>query len=273
MRFLNIYEEIRIIKNFIVDTVKNAGFEKVILGLSGGLDSAVVAALCKIALGENSVLGVMMPYKNSHPDSLKHAKQVSELLGISYEIITISDIVDSYFFNNKTQISDDSPPESKTEIEVGLLRLGNFMARTRMSILYDLSSKNKALVVGTSNKSEIFTGYCTQYGDSACAFEPIAHLYKTEVKALAEKLDIPLEIINKEPTADLWEGQTDEQELGISYPILDTILYSILDEKKDKKTILNSGISEYKYDLVMQKIKGSSFKRKLPNSMDKVYEL
>ena len=150
------------------------------------------------------------------------------------------------------------------EPHANMLRRGNRMARERMCILYDLSAKYKALVVGTSNKSEIYAGYCTQYGDSACAFEPFAHLYKTEVWQMAKILNIPLEIINKTPTADLWEGQTDENEMGISYQLLDEILYFILDEKLGKHLLLGKGFSEGDIDLVLQNIEKSRFKRCMP---------
>ena len=251
MRNLNLRLEMVDIRSFINNTLQNAGFEKVILGLSGGIDSAVVATLCKDTLGEKAVLGVMMPYKNSHPDSLKHAKMLAEALKIDFIINPITDMVDAYFKNN-------------ADSEIDKLRLGNMMARVRMCILYDLSSKFNALVVGTSNKSEIYAGYCTQYGDSACAFEPIAHLYKTEVTELAKLIKVPADIINKKPTADLWEGQTDEDELGVTYAILDTILFHHLDEKKSKDFILKKGISKHQYDLVIQKIQNSSFKRRMP---------
>ena len=273
MRKLDIELEIVKITSFIYDTVKEAGYSKVIVGLSGGVDSALVAGLCTLALGRDNVIGVMMPYKDSHPDSLAHAELLVKFLHITSYCVPITEMVDTYF--------------EWFESDADIFRRGNRMARERMCILYDLSAKYKALVVGTSNKSEIFTGYCTQYGDSASAFEPIAHLYKTEVYEIAKTIKIPEEIIQKPPTADLWEGQTDEDELGICYAELDRILYDILEvgercleittvgdisacpDKTDDKEI----VPTEKYNLVMKKVKNSLFKRRLPLTMENVWEL
>ena len=242
--------------SFIKTTTKSCGFDKLIIGLSGGIDSAVVAALSVKALGEDNVFGVMMPYKSSNPDSLAYAKLLAEGLKIRYFVYPITDMVDAYF--------------DKFEPNPTPLRKGNFMARTRMCVLYDLSAKYNALVVGTSNFSEIYVGYCTQYGDSACAFEPIAHLLKTQVYEVAAELDIPHEIMNKKPTADLWDGQTDEKELGITYKTLDKILNLMFFENKTKEEILNQGISENEYELVVKKVKGSEFKRRMPECMERL---
>ena len=254
MRKIDIQNELNKIYSFVQSAVKNAGYQKVILGLSGGIDSSLAAALCGNALGNQNVIGIMMPYKNSNPLSLQHAKLIANTFKITYEIITITNMVDAYF--------DEFEPEAN------MLRRGNRMARERMCILYDLSAKYKALVVGTSNKSEIYAGYCTQYGDSACAFEPFAHLYKSEVREIAVMLNIPAEIINKPPTADLWEGQTDEKEMGISYPLLDEILFYLIDEKMEKTEIMKKGFSEEMVDLVLKKIEKSEFKRKLPLTLE-----
>ena len=259
MRQLDIELEIVNVTSFIYETVKEAGFERVVIGLSGGIDSALVAGLCTLSLGKDNVIGVMMPYKASHTDSLAHAKLLANFLNVAYHEVPVTEMVDTYF--------------EWFEPEADAMRKGNRIARERMCILYDYSSKYRALVVGTSNKSEIFTGYCTQYGDSACAFEPIAHLYKTEVYEIAKTIKIPAEIIQKQPTADLWEGQTDEGELGITYPELDQILYYHLDEQRDKALIMSQGISEKSYDLVMKKIKSSAFKRRLPLTTEKIWEI
>lgn len=236
--------------NFIKDQMSKAGFSKLIVGLSGGIDSAVTAALSVKAAGVENVIGVMMPYKSSRDDSLDHAKMVADSLKIQYKIIEITPMVDSYFDNY--------------EPDADILRRGNRMARERMCILYDLSAKFKALVAGTGNRSELLIGYCTQYGDSACAFEPLGNLYKTQIKAIAKHLGIPEVIINKNPTADLWEGQTDEAEMGISYKKLDVILSLIMDEKLSDSDILDKGFDQKELSKVKTMIKVSEFKRNMP---------
>ena len=235
---------------FIQNELEKAGFTRVIVGLSGGIDSSVTAALCVKALGKENVFGVMLPYRKSHPDSFEHAKQVAENFGIRFEVVDISPMVDAYFENYET--------------DADILRKGNRIARERMCVLYDLSAKYKALVAGTGNRSEIMVGYCTQYGDSACAFEPIGHLYKTEVLKIAKILNLPDYVINKEPTADLWEDQTDEKEMGITYRKLDEILYQMLDLKSGKEEMIKQGISKQEMEKVEKMIRNSEFKRNMP---------
>ncbi len=247
---INIDKVVSEIIAFINEQLKKAGFTRIIVGLSGGIDSSVTAALCVKALGKENVFGVMLPYRKSHPDSLEHAKQVAEQLGIKYEVVDISVMVDSYF--------------KKYAAEADVLRKGNRIARERMCVLYDLSAKYKALVAGTGNRSEIMVGYCTQYGDNACAFEPIGHLYKTEVLELAKILDLPDFVINKEPSADLWEDQTDEKEMGITYSKLDEILYQMLDLKSGKEEMIKQGFSKQETEKVEKMIRNSEFKRNMP---------
>lgn len=249
MREIDLHEQVELIVKFIKDQLSSSGFKKLIVGLSGGIDSSVTAALCVKAVGRENVFGIMLPYRKSHPDSLNHAIEVAELLGIAHEVIDISQMVDKYF--------------KKYALDADVLRRGNRMARERMCVLYDLSAKYKALVAGTGNRSELMIGYCTQYGDSACAFEPTGHLYKTEIYKIAEILGLPQNVITKKPTADLWEGQTDEEEMGITYAELDEILYQMLDMKKDKKELISSFTKE-RIDKVEQMIKNSEFKRKMP---------
>ncbi len=236
--------------DFIKKQLSETGFEKLIVGLSGGIDSAVTAALSVQAVGSENVYGVMMPYKNSRQESLDHALLVADKLNIQYQVIDITPMVDSYFDTYAT--------------DADYLRRGNRMARERMCILYDLSAKYNALVAGTGNRTELMIGYCTQYGDSACAFEPLGNLYKTEVKALAEYLDLPKVIIDKNPTADLWEGQTDEEEMGISYNRLDEILYQLLDAKISADNLPKLGYKFEEINKVISMIKKSEFKRKMP---------
>ena len=249
MRELNFQDEIKKITEFIKLQLIKAGFTKLIIGLSGGIDSSVTAALCVKAVGKENVFGVMIPYRKSHPNSLKHAKQVAEQLGIKYEIVDISSMVDAYF--------------DKYVADADILRKGNRIARERMCVLYDLSAKYKALVAGTGNKSELMVGYCTQYGDNACAFEPIGHLYKTEVLKLARILNLPDVVINKKPTADLWSAQTDEDEMGITYKELDEILYQMLDQKIEYEDLI-AAFSKEKIDKVKRMIQVSEFKRNMP---------
>lgn len=249
MRVIDLNEQVEKIVEFIIRQLASAGFSKLIVGLSGGIDSSVTAALCVKAVGMENVFGVMLPYRKSHPDSLNDAMKVAELLGIKHEAIDISLMVDSYF--------------EKYAIDADILRKGNRMARERMCVIYDLSAKYKALVAGTGNRSELMIGYCTQYGDNACAFEPIGHLYKTEVYKMAKLLGLPQSVITKKPTADLWEGQTDEDEMGITYVELDEILYQKLDLKKDEKELI-SNFSKEKIDKVKKMIQTSEFKRNMP---------
>ncbi len=249
MRELNYQNEIEKITEFIKQQLNKAGFTKLIVGLSGGIDSSVTAALCIKAIGKENVFGVMLPYRKSHPDSLEHAKQLAERLEIKYEVVDISQMVDVYF--------------KKYAADADILRKGNRIARERMCVLYDLSAKYKALVAGTGNKSELMVGYCTQYGDSACAFEPIGHLYKTEVLKLAKILNLPDSVINKKPTADLWEDQTDEDEMGITYKELDEILYQMLDQEMEYEDLIAS-FSKDIIDKVKRMIQVSEFKRNTP---------
>lgn len=234
---------------FLRENFKKAGFSKAVLGLSGGIDSALVAYLLRDALGKENVLAIMMPYKSSNPDSLNHAKLVIEDLKINSKTIEITDMIDAYFKNEK---------------EASSLRMGNKMARERMSILFDYSSKENALVVGTSNKTEIYLGYSTQFGDSACALNPIGDLYKTNIWDLSRYLKIPNELIEKKPSADLWEGQTDEQEMGLTYKEADQVLYRMLEENKTVEEVLAEGFNKDLVDNIVRRMNRSEYKRRMP---------
>jgi NAD+ synthase len=258
LRKINLKNEIDRIVNFIKEQIFGQNFEKAIIGLSGGIDSSVAAALSVKAVGKENVIGIMLPYKTSHPDSLKDAISIADNLEISYKKYDISPMVDSYF--------DSFEPNADQ------LRRGNRMARERMCILFDNSAKHNGLVVGTGNKSELMIGYCTQYGDSACAFEPIGHLYKTEVWEIAKLLRLPKEVIEKKPTADLWNGQTDESEMGMTYEKLDKILYQLVDLKKSKTDILELGYSPSDIDKTIHMIKKSNFKRNMPPSLEEIWD-
>jgi len=246
---LNLKEVHNELVEFLRESFKKAGFSKAVLGLSGGIDSALVAYLLRDALGKENVLAIMMPYKSSNPDSLNHAKLVVEDLGINSKTIEITDMIDAYFKNEKEATS---------------LRMGNKMARERMSILFDYSSKENALVVGTSNKTEIYLGYSTQFGDSACALNPIGDLYKTNIWDLSRYLKIPNELIEKKPSADLWEGQTDEQEMGLTYKEADQVLYRMLEENKKVDEVLAEGFNKDLVDNIVRRMNRSEYKRRMP---------
>ncbi|MDD3051829.1 MAG: NAD+ synthase [Candidatus Cloacimonetes bacterium] len=249
MRKISILSEIDKIADFIKRKFSETGRIKAIIGLSGGIDSAVSAALCVKALGKENVFGLMMPYKKSSKESLKDAIAVKDFLRIETQQIDISPMIDAYFDNYEPQAD--------------LLRRGNRMARERMCILFDYSAKLNGLVVGTGNKTEILIGYFTQHGDGACAFEPIGNLYKTEVRQAAKILGLPSVVIEKKPTADLWNGQTDEDEIGLSYDLLDDILFDMVEDKRDEKSLL----SKYKMNdinRVRKLYERSAFKRELP---------
>ena len=246
---LNLKEVHNELVEFLRESFKKAGFSKAVLGLSGGIDSALVAYLLRDALGKENVLAIMMPYKSSNPDSLNHAKLVVEDLKINAKTIEITDMIDAYFKNEKDASS---------------LRMGNKMARERMSILFDYSSKENALVVGTSNKTEIYLGYSTQFGDSACALNPIGDLYKTNIWDLSRYLKIPNELIEKKPSADLWEGQTDEQEMGLTYKEADQVLYRMLEENKTVEEVLAEGFNKDLVDNIVRRMNRSEYKRRMP---------
>ena len=246
---LNLKEVHNELVEFLRENFKKAGFSKAVLGLSGGIDSALVAYLLRDALGKENVLAIMMPYKSSNPDSLNHAKLVVKDLGINSKTIEITDMIDAYFKNEKN---------------LTFLRMGNKMARERMSILFDYSAKENALVVGTSNKTEIYLGYSTQFGDAACALNPIGDLYKTNIWDLSRYLKIPNELIEKKPSADLWEGQTDEQEMGLTYKEADQVMYRLLEENKTVEEVLAEGFNKDLVDNIVRRMNRSEYKRRMP---------
>jgi len=234
---------------FVKDEVEKRGFKKVILGLSGGIDSALVAFIATKALGKENVCTLMMPYKTSSQGSLDHAKLVVEKLGIKNRKIEITPMVDAYFAN---------------EGEATSLRRGNMMARTRMAVLFDNSSKENALVIGTSNKTEILLGYGTQFGDTACAINPIGELFKAQVFELSRRLGVPKELIEKKPSADLWEGQTDEEELGFTYDMADEILFQFARENKTQEELEDMGYNKDIVNTIFKRIKRNEYKRNMP---------
>lgn len=234
---------------FIREEVQKRGFTRGILGLSGGADSATVAVLSAIALGPENVRGIIMPYKTTPKESIEHARMVVKMLGINSQTIDVTPMVDSYF----TQFPD-----------AGRIRQGNKMARERMSILYDLSAEHQALVIGSSNKSELLLGYGTIYGDIACAIMPLGDLYKTQVRSLARHLGVPQPIIQKTPSAELWPGQTDEEELGFHYETVDRLLYLMVDCLEPTYKLVKSGFRRDFIEKVSSIINKTEFKRRLP---------
>ncbi len=227
----------------------NAGFSRAVIGLSGGVDSALVGWLAAAALGPENVRGVMLPYRSSSPDSLSDAKSVVGILGINHEIVDISPMVDAYL---------------QSAGELPNVRKGNIMARQRMIVLYDCSMRDNALVLGTSNKTEILLGYGTQFGDLACAINPIGDLYKTQVWQLAEAVGVPKAIVEKKPTADLWAGQTDEAELGFSYTLADQLLSAMIDDRRTDAELIAQGFEEHLITKVKRLIQRNQFKRRPP---------
>ncbi len=239
----------KLLIRFIKEEFSKLNFKKGILGLSGGLDSSVCALLAAKALGPKYIIGLIMPYKDSFIRDVKDAEDFACHLGISFRIIDISPMVDPYFAKDPTKNR--------------ILR-GNKMARERMSILYDVSARERALVLGTSNKTELLLGYGTILGDMACAINPMGDLYKTQIRQLARYMKIPDKILRKKPSAGLWAGQTDEGELGLTYAKIDRILYQLVDLRKTKREVISSGFQKRDVEKIIMLIKRSEFKRKIP---------
>ncbi|HSL76490.1 MAG TPA: NAD+ synthase [Candidatus Limnocylindrales bacterium] len=239
----------RIIAEFIRGQLRQAGFDRAVLGLSGGIDSALVAYLTAEAIGADKLLAVLMPYRTSSPASQGDAEEVVRRLGTPSELVDITPMVDGFF---------------GTESDASSLRRGNFMARQRMAVLYDRSVTWGGLVVGTGNKTESLIGYTTIFGDNACAFNPIGDLYKSQVRQLAAAIGVPDEIIGKAPSADLWPGQTDETEGGFDYPTLDRLLFWRIDKRRSIDEVVALGLSREMVERVDRMVAGAEFKRQVP---------
>lgn len=238
-----------LVTRFIHTQVTGAGFQRAVLGLSGGLDSTLACFLAAEALGSQNVLAVRMPYRTSSQDSLDHAQMVIEALGVPSLTIPITEMVDPYL---------------KRFPEASDLRRGNIMARQRMIVLFDQSAAFSGLVVGTGNRTEILLGYSTLYGDSACAFLPLGDLYKTQVRQLARELGVPGAILEKPPSADLWADQTDEGELGFTYAEVDRLLSMLIDQRCTPAECILAGFDKTFVQTVVTRIQRSHFKRVLP---------
>ena len=239
----------RVIEGFIRGQLRQAGFERAVLALSGGIDSALVAYLVASAIGPERLLCVLMPYRTSSPDSRSDAEAVVAALGCASEVIDITPMVDGYF---------------GPDIDASALRRGNFAARMRMSVIYDRSVTWGGLVVGTGNKTEGLIGYTTIFGDNASAFNPIGDLYKSQVRQMAVAMGVPISIIRKAPSADLWPGQTDEREGGFSYPMLDRLLFWRIDKRRSIEEMEALGFDRAIVERVDRMVATSEFKRQVP---------
>jgi NAD+ synthase len=239
----------RVLVAFLRDEVHKVGMRRAVLGLSGGVDSSLVAYLAAEALGPESVTGFILPYRASNPESAADAQLVARETGIATQTIDITPQIDAYF--------ERFPAASP-------LRRGNKLARERMSILYDQSAVLEALVLGTSNKTELFLGYGTIHGDLASAINPIGDLYKTQVWELARAVGVPQRIVDKHPSADLWAGQTDEQELGFTYADVDELLHFMVERRYRHEELLALGFEARFVERIEQLVARSQYKRRMP---------
>lgn len=239
----------KILVGFIENEVRKMGFQRAVIGVSGGVDSALSATLAAQALGSENVWGLIMPYRTSSPESVAHAQLVVKRLKINSALIDITPMIDAYF---------------ASFVDADHLRRGNKMARERMTILYDHSAVLSALVLGTSNKTELMLGYGTLYGDMASAINPLGDLFKTQVRQLAAYLGVPEEIVRKKPSADLWVGKTDEEELGFTYEEVDQVLMLMIDKRYEISDLVEAGFEERFVRKVFEKVQSSQFKRRLP---------
>ena len=238
-----------ILCRFIRNEIRRTGFENAVVGLSGGIDSSVVTCLAARALGPENVLAVTMPYKTSSEATRRDGRAVINALGVRTVDVPITDQIDAYF---------------KRFPDASQMRLANKCARERMTVLYDQSAAFEALVVGTSNKSELLLGYGTQFGDMASAINPVGDLYKTQLFQLADYLGVPEQIRNKTPSGDLWVGQTDEEELGFSYAEVDRLLVLMVDRRWRRAELSQGGFDAEFVDRVAAIVRRNHYKRRMP---------
>ena len=237
-----------LLTTFICNQFQSKGFSDAVLGVSGGVDSALGVALLVTALGPEHVTGLAMPAAQSDPQSLFDARLIASTFGIELIEKPIGAMIRGFFAGERN---------------VDRIRVGNAAARFRMIRLFDYSQKHRALVVGTSNKSELLLGYGTWHGDLACAINPLGDLYKTQVLALADWLGVPEEVVTKPPSADLWKGQTDEGELGFAYGEVDRLLYLLVDRDYSIASLHELGFSPAFVERVHSMIVMSQYKRSL----------
>jgi NAD+ synthase len=249
----------RVIVGFIRGQLRQAGFERCVLGLSGGIDSGLVAYLVAEAIGADRLLCVLMPYRTSSPASRSDAETIVAALGCPSELVEITAMVDGYFGRD-----GEAGAGGESVADATAVRRGNFMARMRMAVLYDRSVAFGGLVVGTGNKTESLIGYTTLFGDNACAFNPIGDLYKSQVRQMAAAIGVPRQVIAKAPSADLWPDQTDEAEGSFSYPLLDRILYWRIDRRRSTDELVTMGFERALVERVERLVATSEFKRQVP---------
>ncbi len=241
-------DDVNSLKKFIKDSVARAKAKGVVIGLSGGIDSAVVTKLCADALGPENVLNVFMPSRVTPPEDYKTTLELSNMWGTEYRVVDIQPAVDALV---AVLLSDAETP----------LERGNISARCRMTVLYNMAKKRQYLVVGTSNQSEIMMGYFTKFGDGACDVTPLANMYKTEVRQVAALIGVPEDIIAKPPSAGLWEGQTDEKDMGITYRDLDAILYEMEQDKTDSQISADTGLPKEQVAEIRRQVELMEHKR------------
>jgi len=249
-REFDVDQAITTICRFLKGSLARSGLNGYVVGISGGIDSAVSASLAVKAVGTQQVLGVAMPYRSSASESTELADLLVRHLGIESRRVDISPMIDAYYHNID---------------ETNRLRAGNKMARERMAVLFDLAREHDRLVLGTGNRTEICLGYTTWYGDAACSLNPVGQLYKTELRQVARTLGVPQPIIDRPPTADLWSGQTDEGEIGVTYEQIDRLLGRLVDDGETSMSKLESeGFAATDISRVVSLMNFNAFKRKLP---------
>ena len=246
-------QAIEVIVGFIRAQMAQTGFSRLVIGLSGGVDSATVAFLAARAIGPDDLLAVRMPYRTSSESSETDALRVVEALGCRTERVEITSMVEPML----------ALVTGGDEASLNVRR-GNVMARQRMIVLYDRSAAFDALVIGTSNKTEALLGYGTLHGDMAAGLAPIGDLYKTQLRAVAGELGVPQEILDKPPSADLWPGQTDEDELGRSYDLLDRALFALVDRRWSVDRCVAAGLDRALVEWVAGRVARMEFKRQPP---------
>jgi NAD+ synthase len=239
----------RILTGFLKSETQRAGFSRGVVGVSGGIDSALTCFLAAEALGPKNVLALRMPHRASSADSLDDAAEVIRLTGVQEMTVSITEMAE---------------PLLATIPASDRVRRGNVLARLRMIVLYDQSAAFDGLVLGTGNKTEILLGYTTLFGDSACALNPLGDLYKTQVRQLAAAIGVPARILAKPPSADLWPGQTDEGELGITYAEVDRLLYLLVDERRSEQACAEAGFKPAIVRKVIERMKRNQYKRMPP---------